>query len=28
MKFADLATLKQWMMTDEQAARDYFKNIE
>ena len=27
MKFADLATLKQWMVADEQAARDYFKNL-
>lgn len=28
MKFADLETLKRWMVTDEQAARDYFKNLE
>jgi riboflavin kinase/FMN adenylyltransferase len=25
MKFADLATLKQWIAADEQLARDYFK---
>lgn len=25
MKFADLATLKQWIAADEQRARDYFK---
>jgi len=27
MKFADLETLKRWMITDEQAARDYFKSL-
>jgi len=27
IKFADLETLKRWMVTDEQAARDYFKNM-
>lgn len=26
MKFADLETLKQWIATDESAARNYFKN--
>lgn len=27
MKFADLATLKQWIEADERAAREYFKSI-
>ena len=27
MKFGDLVTLKRWMIADEQAARDYFKNL-